>query len=324
MRSGKELILATKEFAKEDRKISWIHTISTLLLLVLLLAGALAEINLALRIVCSLLVSLLMVRMFIIYHDYLHSTILQKSPAAKVIMTFYGIFILSPPSIWKRSHNYHHKHNSKLFSASIGSFPVMTRKKYMTASRRERFEYLAVRHPLTIFFGYIFMFLYGMCLAPFLNDPKQHEDGVIAIIVHFCILTLVFLLGGWMALLFGIFIPFLFSSALGAYLFYAQHNFPGVVFSSNEDWSYYAAAMQSSSYMVMNPLMRWFTGNIGYHHIHHMNAHIPFYRLREVMQKIPEFQEAKRTSLSPSDIVKCLRLKLWDAERQRMIGLKEL
>jgi len=119
----------------------------------------------------------------------------------------------------------------------------------------------------------------------------------------------------------GIFVPFIISSAIGSYLFYAQHNFPGASFSNNQDWSYISAAMDSSSYMEMNPVMQWFTGNIGYHHIHHINAHIPFYRLREAMKKMPEFQSAKRTSLSPIAIYNCLNLKVWDPDTQQMIGL---
>ena len=84
---------------------------------------------------------------------------------------------------------------------------------------------------------------------------------------------------------------------MGAYLFYAQHNFPGVTFSENNEWAYEKAALESSSYMEMNPVMAWLTGNIGYHHIHHLNSKIPFYRLPEVMTRFKELQHCKRTSL---------------------------
>jgi omega-6 fatty acid desaturase (delta-12 desaturase) len=324
MRTGKELILATKEFAKENQAVSWFHTISGLILLVAFLTVTQLHINIFLRLAGSLLAALMMVRMFIIYHDYLHSTILHKSAAAKVIMSVYGLLILNPQSIWKRSHNYHHKNNSKLFSASIGSYPIMTKSKFLNASSKEKFEYLAIRHPLTILFGYFFMFIYGMCISPFIADPESHRDGIAAVLIHAAIIILVLLWGGWLALLLGVLIPYFVSSAIGAYLFYAQHNFPGVTFNSNEDWNYYEAAMESSSYMVMNPVMRWFTGNIGYHHIHHLNAHIPFYRLREAMRSIPEFQSAKRTSLNPMDIHRCLRLKFWNPAEKTMIGFREL
>jgi omega-6 fatty acid desaturase (delta-12 desaturase) len=200
----------------------------------------------------------------------------------------------------------------------------MTSSKFLNAGPKERFEYLAVRHPFTILFGYISMFIYGMCLSPFISDPESHRDCMAALVIHASIIVLVLLWGGWLSLLLGVLVPYFVSSAIGAYLFYAQHNFPGVTFNSNEDWNYYEAAMESSSYMVMNPLMRWFTGNIGYHHIHHLNAHIPFYRLREAMRCIPEFQTAKRTSLNPIDIHRCLRLKFWNPAERTMIGFKEL
>jgi omega-6 fatty acid desaturase (delta-12 desaturase) len=111
---------------------------------------------------------------------------------------------------------------------------------------------------------------------------------------------------------------------LGAYLFYAQHNFPGVSFRTNKDWNYAKAALESSSYMKMNPVMQWVTANIGYHHVHHLNAKIPFYRLPEAMEKLPELQEVKTTTLQIRDIVACLKLKVWDPEENRMVTMKEL
>ena len=110
------------------------------------------------------------------------------------------------------------------------------------------------------------------------------------------------------------------TGALGAYLFYVQHNFVGVTFKDNRDWSYDYAALASSSYIKMNKLMHWFTGNIGYHHIHHINSRIPFYRLPEVMKAFPELQSPGRTALNPIAIVRCFRLKLWDPERRAMVG----
>jgi omega-6 fatty acid desaturase (delta-12 desaturase) len=102
-------------------------------------------------------------------------------------------------------------------------------------------------------------------------------------------------------------------------MFYAQHNFPDVSFNDAAGWTYEKAAMVSSSFMRTNRIMAWFTGNIGYHHIHHLNARIPFYRLPEVLKKIPELQTPKTTSLNPMEIIRCLRLKVWDVESQRMV-----
>jgi acyl-lipid omega-6 desaturase (Delta-12 desaturase) len=325
MRSGKALILATREFAKEDRLKSWTYTLSTFFILIALLAGTLLSLPLVVKLVCSVLAGLVIVRAFTIYHDYLHDSILQKSALAEVLMTGFGVFVLSPPSIWKLSHDYHHKHNSKLFAASIGSYPIMTKKRFLSASPAERFKYLAIRHPLSITFGYLLMFLYGMCINPLLRCPKKHLDCGIAVVVHAGLMMALYGWGGWLAVGLTITLPFFIACAMGSYLFYAQHNFPGVVFkNSNHDWNYACAAMESSSYMEMGPVMRWFTGNIGYHHIHHINSRIPFYRLPEVMEKIPEFQAARRTSLHPAEIWKCFQLKVWDADANQMVGLSQL
>jgi omega-6 fatty acid desaturase (delta-12 desaturase) len=123
---------------------------------------------------------------------------------------------------------------------------------------------------------------------------------------------------GWQALLLTQLIPHFIACAVGSYMFYAQHNFPDVSFNDAAGWTYEKAAMESSSFMRTNRIMAWFTGNIGYHHIHHLNARIPFYRLPEVLKKIPELQTPKTTSLNPMDIIRCLRLKVWDVESQRM------
>lgn len=259
--------------------------------------------------------------MFVIYHDHQHQSILFRSRAADLLMKGFGILVLAPSSIWKRSHDYHHLHNSKLFSASIGSYPIMTRKRFEAAAPGERRMYLFTRHPLTILFGYIFMFIIGMCWNSFTSSPKKHMDSLAALIIHIAISVSVFVFAGWDYWLLSVFIPHLIASAIGSYLFYAQHNFPGVKFQDKDGWTYEGAALDSSSYMIMSPVMRWFTANIGYHHIHHMNARIPFYRLPEVYAHFPEFQNAKTTSLKPRDIIACFRLKVWDPEKEEMVGL---
>jgi omega-6 fatty acid desaturase (delta-12 desaturase) len=113
------------------------------------------------------------------------------------------------------------------------------------------------------------------------------------------------------------------ASALGSYLFFAQHSFKRMRIISPEVWTYYRAAMESSSYMRLNKVMQWFSGNIGYHHIHHLNVRIPFYNLPAAMAAIPELQSPVTTSLAPRDIVDCFRSCLWDEERQRMVSYRE-
>jgi len=324
MLSGKELILATRPYAKEIRSKSWLYMLSTLLFLAMSMTATFLIPFFPARLFFSVLSGLLMVRMFIIYHDHQHHSILAHSPTAKWIMTIFGYFILAPTSIWKRSHDHHHNHNSKLFSASIGSYPIATRKKFESMSRRQKFEYLAIRHPVTIALGYFSMFIFGMCIASFVSNPRKHYDSLIALILHIAVSILLFVFFGWQIWFCLFFLPFILAFGMGAYLFYAQHNFPSVSFTENNDWAYETAALESSSYMVMNPVMAWLTGNIGYHHIHHLNSKIPFYRLPEVMAKFKELQGCKRTSLKVREVIACLRLKIWDQEKHRMVGLRDI
>jgi len=324
MREGKSLVLATKEFAIESRIKSWWCIVSTALLLILALGGTMGPFHWAVRISCSFLAGLLMVRGFVIYHDYQHRSILSNSILAKWLMILYGLFCLVPSKVWKASHDFHHKHNSKLRSAFIGSFPIMTKANFMGASKSERRRYLYMRHAVTIVCGYLTVFCLGMCLVAFFRDAKKNYDGLIAAVIHIVLGVLLVVFYGWSSLLLTLIIPHFICGALGSYLFYAQHNFPTVTFEEQEGWTYESAAMASSSFMKMSRLMHWFTANIGYHHIHHLNAKIPFYRLPESMKKIPELQSPKTTSLSLVETLRCLRLKVWDAEANKMIGLNQI
>lgn len=321
MLEGKELILATKPFAKEDRKLSWYYSLSTLGLLLLCFAGTFFIPWFIGRLAISIFTGFVLVRMFVIYHDFEHRSILKDSWIADFIFSAFGIFILAPGSIWRRSHDYHHANNSKLYTASIGSFPIMTKEKYISSSTAERNFYLFIRHPLTILSGYIFVFLYGFCIKSLLASPKRHYDSLIALLLHIAGYVLLGHYFGWMTAVLTLTIPFTIACFIGSYMFYAQHNFPDAEFRDKRGWTYEMAALESSSYMTMNAFMRWASANIGYHHIHHINARIPFYRLPEVMKAIPELQHPKTTSMRLSDIFACFRLKVWDVERKKMIPL---
>lgn len=330
MLTGKELILATKVFAKEIRWKSWYNTLTTLVLLVGALLGTvyfpvIGNVSpIYGRILCSIFSALMLSRFFIIFHDFQHHTILRGSHVANAIFTIFGIYMVTPPSIWKRSHDHHHNNNAKLYSASIGSFPIMTRQKFMEANKEDKSYYLAVRHPLNMFLAYFTTFLYGLCIQSFMSNFRKHWDSLVVLIVHVAIAVFLFVHFGWLTWFLTFFVPFFISHMLGSYLFYAQHNFPGVRFRNNKDWNYVNAALESSSFMPMNPFMQWVTANIGFHHIHHLNSKIPFYRLPEAMAAIPELQQAKTTRLTPSDMIACLKLKVWDPELDRMIGFAEI
>jgi omega-6 fatty acid desaturase (delta-12 desaturase) len=322
-RSGPELILATKPYAVDSTLRSWWVILSTTALLAAAVVGTLQAPHLLLRLGCSVLAGLLLLRLFVIYHDQQHHAILPKSKAAEGFMRVFGILSLSPSSIWRSSHNHHHNHNSKIKGSHIGSFPIMTRDHFEKARKSARWLYLFMRHPLTIHFGYLTVFLHGMCLRPFVTKPREHWDCLIAVAAHFGIGAWLLLSFGWQAWLLTQVIPHFIASAIGSYLFYAQHNFPSVSFYDKSGWTYDRAALESSSYLKTGPVMAWFSANIGYHHIHHLNARIPFYRLPEVLAAIPELRNPKVTSLSPAEIYRCLRLKVWDVRQQKMVALDE-
>ena len=300
MRSGKELVLATKPYAIDHPLRSWWCLLSTSFLLVVALTGTLWNFDLPGKILCSILAGLLILRLFVIYHDQQHQAILPKSRVASILMRVFGILALTPTSVWSRSHNHHHNHNSKLRGSNIGSFPIMTKEQFLKSTRKERVKYLFMRHPLTILFGYVSVFIGGFCIYPFIEEPEEHVDCLIALLTHVAIGALLTVFLGWPALLLTLVVPVFISGAIGSYLFYAQHNFPTVSFNDAAGWTYEKAATQSSSFMKTGPIMGWFTGNIGHHHIHHLNARIPFYRLPEVLRDIPELQTAKNTSLNPT------------------------
>jgi acyl-lipid omega-6 desaturase (Delta-12 desaturase) len=318
-RHGKELILATKEFAIENRAESWFHTLTTLLgMIVFMTAGMLVPYTI-LKMVFGLLASLFIVRMFIIYHDNQHAAVLHHSKAADLIFKLYGLFILAPTSIWKRSHDHHHVHNSKLSRSGIGAYPTVSKEVFDRLSRKEQFAYLATRHPLTILGGYITLFIYNLNIHSVINSFRNHYDCGLALFIHGLASALIAYFLGWQAYVFAWLTPFVIAHGLGSYMFYIQHNFPGAEFNDNKEWTYHGAALESTSFVKMHPVMHWFTGNIAYHHVHHLNVRIPFYRLPEVMKAIPELQHPKTVDLSIKDMLASFRLKVWDTEKRAMV-----
>jgi len=319
MRSGSELVRATFPYAVEDRRRTWFETLLTLSLIAGSEGMALLG-PLWLKPIGTVLTALLTVRIFIIFHDAMHGAVFKGSRLGQLIMSAVGILTLSPRSVWTETHDYHHRNNCKLPGTAIGSFPVVTTRHWRRMSDKDKRFYKFIRHPFTITFGYFFIFLAGMCGAAFLRDPKQHWACGVAPIVHFSLAGLVGLTLGWTSAFAGVIAPLFISCALGGYLFYAQHNYPGVVFQKRTEWSYHEAALASSSYFKMPRILHFFTGNIGFHHVHHLNHKIPFYRLEETMKALPELQNPGVTSWSPSDIAAALQLKLWDPSKGEMVG----
>lgn len=319
-RQGKDLLHATRPFAVDiPRRSRWLAITSFGALAVALAAAAWAPWT-AVRLIAGTLAGLLVVRCFILYHDFMHGSILRKSRIAEVLLGCYGVLILNPPRAWRETHNYHHAHTAKLVGSHVGSFPLLTPRTWAALPLRQRLQYRIVRHPVTVMLGYASVFFYGMCLRAFLRSPRQHYDAGIALALHTMLTIGVLYAFGMSTYVLVICWPMLVACALGAYIFYAQHNFPGVRILARADWTYARAALESSAFLRMSPVMHWFTGNIGYHHVHHLNPAIPFYRLPEAMAAIPELQQPISVGIGLGDIVACFRLKLWDPASDRMVG----
>jgi omega-6 fatty acid desaturase (delta-12 desaturase) len=322
-RIGKDLIKATVPFTEVSVRRSWWQVGSTFAMLAAALIGAGLSPWWPLRLLFSLLAAMLMVRAFITYHDYMHRAILVRSRIAWILFRVYSALALTPPRSWKKSHNYHHGHVGQISSSSVGAFPVMTTEMWHKASWATRTSYRIIRHPLTVLTGYITIFFFSITLLPLLKSPARHWDSLLALVGHAALIATLWIFGGFATAFFVVLLPMFIASALGSYLFFAQHSFRRMHILSEEEWTYYRAAMETSSYMRLNKVMQWFTGNIGFHHIHHLNVRIPFYRLPEVMAEIPELQSPVTTTLSPRDIRDCFRCCLWDEDRQRVVTYRE-
>ena len=321
-RTGRELLKATETFAVESVSKSWWLVGSTFSLMIAALIGAGISPWWPLQIALSAFAGLLLVRAFITYHDYMHRAILRDSKIAKWLFRLYAIFALTPPRSWSKSHNYHHGHVGKISNRSVGAFPILTTKMWKVASKWQRFQYRFQRHPLIVLFGYITIFAYSICLVSLFRNPARHWDSGVVLLGHAVLVGALWVLGGFSLALFVVLLPVLIASALGGFLFFAQHSFDQMTILKSRDWTFDRAALESSSYMKLNRLMRWFTGNIGYHHIHHLNVRIPFYRLPEAMDAIPELQSPPTITLKLKDIIGCFKASLWDENLQRMVSFR--
>jgi acyl-lipid omega-6 desaturase (Delta-12 desaturase) len=332
-RHGRELLAAVQPFAREFRVESWWCLGSTLTILALLLGLAAVLPWWPLRLAASVLGGLVLVRTFILYHDFMHGAILRESRLAKLLLGGLGLLMLTPPRYWRYSHNFHHAHVGKpvrpepgsfhLVTTAVGSFPLMTTHMWLQASFWQRLEYRIHRHPATMLLAYVTVFLIGICLVPLVRNPRKFWDGSLALLVHGGLIAVVWTFAGLQVAFFTCLLPFAIASAMGAYLFFVQHNFERNRILPAEQWSYDQAALESSSYLRMGPLMHWLTGNIGYHHVHHLNSHIPFYRLPETMAAIPELQDPPATSLHPREVLLCLSLNLWDPQQQQLVRYRQ-
>jgi omega-6 fatty acid desaturase (delta-12 desaturase) len=329
-RQGRALHDATRPFAVESRAYSWFVVVSTLTVLGSAITAGVVLTETWARLLASVLIGLTLVRTFIMFHDHAHGAILRNSRIASVGFRLFGLFMMTPSRFWRSEHNQHHaavgkpatssRHrNLPLRVSDVGTFPLMTTEQWRDATFIQRLEYRVTRHPLTMAAAALTVFVWSMCLSPLLRDWRRNTDCALALVVHAAIIVGVALAAGPMTALFVVVLPYALAAALGCYLFFVQHNFPGMTLTPPDDWSFVDAAHGSSGYLKLGPVARWFTGNIGYHHLHHLNSRIPFYRLPAAMAAIPEMQSVPVTTVGIRDIVACLRLNLWDPAAGKLV-----
>jgi omega-6 fatty acid desaturase (delta-12 desaturase) len=323
LRSGRDLIECTRAFATESLAKSWWALLSTSVLLLVALAALWAPSPWPLRLAIGVFAGLVVVREFVLFHDYAHGALLRGSKLARCVLHPFAIFAMTPPKVWRETHNYHHAHTAQLVGSSIGSFATMTTQQWQEATPAQRARYRLIRHPLTILFAYFTIFMFDMCAMSFLRSPRKRWDSLVALVFNWGMTAFLLARFGVATFAFCYFVPLFTACAVGAYLFYAQHNFEGLVIQKRECWCYDRAALHSSSYLELGALMSYLTANIGYHHVHHLNPTIPYYRLPEAMAAVPELQFPSRVRLTPSVVAATFRLKLWDPSLNRMVGYPE-
>lgn len=319
---SKTLLQQTIPFAKEYIVRSTYEVLISFSLLLGCITAALLTANGLIKALLIIPSGLVVVRCFILFHDYQHKAILRKSSWAKYLFDAFGVLIFTPPKVWRDSHNFHHAHNAILETSHIGSYWTMTVEKWHQLNLSQKRLYRIVRSPLVILFGLFTVFIFDHCIRSFFSNPKKYPSALLTLLVHIigisvCIYHNINILVVW-------YLPLMLAACLGSYLFYAQHNFVDTEIATRGQWNYVNAAIHSSCFIEMPKIMHWFTGNIAYHHVHHLNHRIPFYRLPAAMNEIEALRKPARTSLSLSGIVACLRLKLWDEKQQRLIEFSDV
>ena len=319
-RSTQELLRETQRFAEESRGRSWWHLISTFAVLAGFMTVAVLATPWPLRLFASVCASLTMVRAFIMFHDLHHGALFRHAPVARFILNVFGLLMVTPAKIWRDTHNYHHAHTAKLGRHARGSYEIYTLEEWREASPMKRLHYRIERHPITLLLGYFTVFLLSFGIVPFFSQPKRFWDSGLSLLLHIGLGTAILVFGGFPLFLYVWLIPFTLSGMMGAYLFYVQHNFEGMQIPDPDKWDHADASLGASSYLKFGPVMQWFTGNIGFHHVHHLDPRVPFYRLPEAMDAIPELGDPTTVRLTPGVVVGTFRMKLWDPAAGKMVG----
>jgi omega-6 fatty acid desaturase (delta-12 desaturase) len=266
-----------------------------------------------------------LVRLFMIQHDCGHGAFFHNRLANDLVGRVIGVLTLTPYYYWRRTHAIHHSTSGNLDRRGIGDVDTLTVHEYLALSRWRRLCYRVYRHPIIMFgLGPAFLFIVQHRL-PFGLMRAGWQPWLSAMGTNVAIATLVAI----MIWLVGV-IPFLIvhlpimllAASIGVWLFYVQHQFEDTAWVRDSVWKLHEVALHGSSYYELPCVLRWFTANIGVHHVHHLCSRIPYYRLPLVLRDYPKLGAIGRLTLGQS--FRCVRLVLWDEDQQRLISFHEV
>lgn len=264
-----------------------------------------------------------LVRIFIIFHDCGHGSFFKSKAANDWMGIFCGFLTFTPYYHWRWEHAQHHATSGDLDRRGVGDIWTMTAQEYLEAPFRKRMAYRTVRHPFVL-----------MVLAPFYLFLVQHRFAKpkarkkerwsvyglnLAILVFAVLMSIVFGLKEYLIIQFTI---SMIAGSAGVWLFYVQHQFEGASWERNGAWDYATAALIGSSYYKLPKILQWFSGNIGFHHVHHLSPKIPNYYLQKCHLSDPVFSAVNPVTFLSS--FRLLSLKCWDEEQRKLVGFREL
>jgi omega-6 fatty acid desaturase (delta-12 desaturase) len=264
-----------------------------------------------------------LVRVFIIHHDCGHGAFFKSQKANDICGFITGVLVFTPYHFWRWEHAVHHAGAGDLDRRGLGAVWTLTVQEYLEASRWKRFTYRLVRNPFVLF-GLAPSFLF-LVLRRFSSARASKRDRHSVYWTNLAILAMAAALSwilGFKAYLLIQLPVMVVSSSVGVWLFYVQHQFEGVYWQRHGQWDYTAAALEGSSFYKLPRVLQWFSGNIGFHHIHHLSPRIPNYNLEKCHHSHPLFQSVAPVTLRSS--LKSLSFRLWDEPRQQLVGFRYL
>lgn len=264
-----------------------------------------------------------LVRIFIIFHDCCHYSFFKSRQHNKILGTITGVLTMFPYSQWGHSHAIHHATSSNLDKRGTGDIWVLTVTEYKEASIWKKIAYRIYRNPFIMFgVGPIYVFLITNRFNRKNAKKKERMNTYLTNVLIVALAAATCWLVGWQAFLLIQGPIFFISGSIGIWLFYVQHQFEDSYFEEDEHWDYVKAAVEGSSFYKLPKLLQWLTGNIGFHHVHHLSPRVPNYKLEAVHQHTQPLQNVPTITLATS--LRSLRFRLWDEENKMFVSFKEI